>query len=417
MNKTYGILVVSYDNDLYRFFDKIRIDQLIKENVPFKIIYNGLGPNWKLNDWERYFIDNSMNPIMYNKFIHTCEVLSENDTWKKLKYILRINSSTFLNCNKINHLLKQLPDDNCFAGRPLGPDCLSGLYTFFSWDILKKYINYGLIKNNNELSFLNDDVILGKLATKLNIQRTLLQDNLYEFFQLNSNPSIDEIKKASNSPLIRVKCGNREVIDKYIWKELYKETQMITIEEMYKRKCVMQSDINEHLPTLAEYAAKCESVIEMGVRDVVSTWALLQGKPKTLTSIDIAYPNPKFSIDINQIKDIAKKEGIDFNFILGNTLQLTIPKTDLLFIDTLHRYSQLKQELELHANNVNKFIVLHDTVSYAHYDESNHANVQDKYQGKSGLLAAIEEFLLSNPNWKIHKHFPNNNGLMILERT
>ena len=37
------------------------------------------------------------------------------------------------------------------------------------------------------------------------------------------------------------------------------------------------SDINEHLPTLYKYAQECESVIELGVRGVISSYALVYG--------------------------------------------------------------------------------------------------------------------------------------------
>ena len=49
------------------------------------------------------------------------------------------------------------------------------------------------------------------------------------------------------------------------------------IEEKYKFLCKKPSDINEHLPTLYKYASECESIAELGVRGVISTWALLYG--------------------------------------------------------------------------------------------------------------------------------------------
>jgi len=38
------------------------------------------------------------------------------------------------------------------------------------------------------------------------------------------------------------------------------------------------SDINEHLPALREYASKCGTVAELGVRTKVSTYAFLKVK-------------------------------------------------------------------------------------------------------------------------------------------
>jgi hypothetical protein len=45
----------------------------------------------------------------------------------------------------------------------------------------------------------------------------------------------------------------------------------------YNLNCNTKSDINEHLPKLYEYATKCESIIELGVRGCISSWAFAYG--------------------------------------------------------------------------------------------------------------------------------------------
>ncbi len=55
----------------------------------------------------------------------------------------------------------------------------------------------------------------------------------------------------------------------------------------YNHLCSEPSDINEHLPVIKKYAEMCDSITEMGVRYVVSTWALLSGSPKSITCYDI----------------------------------------------------------------------------------------------------------------------------------
>jgi len=45
----------------------------------------------------------------------------------------------------------------------------------------------------------------------------------------------------------------------------------------YNCYCKSRSDINEHLPTLYQYSQECEIVIELGVRDVISSYALIYG--------------------------------------------------------------------------------------------------------------------------------------------
>jgi hypothetical protein len=55
---------------------------------------------------------------------------------------------------------------------------------------------------------------------------------------------------------------------------------MDKIIKRYSELCQIPSDINEHLITLKEYSEECDTITEMGVRWIVSTWALLSGNPK-----------------------------------------------------------------------------------------------------------------------------------------
>lgn len=217
--KKYGVIVLSYDNSLYRSFDKIRVDMLKKENIPFSIVYNGISTETKLKDWEINYQDPRMNPAMYNKFVVAAALMLQTERWKDVDYILRINSSTFLNFKKINQVLEQLPPEKCFAGRPLGDICLSGLYTFFSKDVMRRLIEHGLVAETT----LNDDVVLGHVIHKLGIQRTLIKDYLTDFFQLTDVPRDDEINNALEYTFVRVKNEyKRDEIDPQIWKLLHK---------------------------------------------------------------------------------------------------------------------------------------------------------------------------------------------------
>lgn len=160
------------------------------------------------------------------------------------------------------------------------------------------------------------------------------------------------------------------------------------------------SDINEHLPVLRDLASECETVVEMGVRTCVSTWAFVEGLKKggTLVSIDIKHPS-KYGADITPVEKACKNKGILFKFYEQSTLEIDIPEVDMLFIDTLHEYGQLKAELERHGNKAKKYLVFHDTVSC-----------------ETELMPAIEEFLKTNKKWKIKEHYKNNNGVLVCEK-
>ena len=178
---------------------------------------------------------------------------------------------------------------------------------------------------------------------------------------------------------------------------------MHKILEQYELCVNTVSDINEHLPTLKQYAEECEHITEMGVRSVVSTWAFLAAKPKKLVSIDIN------ECPLDLVGSLTLMSNIDFSFRLGDTGNpaFIIEETDLLFIDTWHVYQQLKKEFKLHANKARKYIILHDTTTFGTHGEST---------GHDGLWPAVEEFLEANTNWTLKERFTNNNGLTILSR-
>ena len=54
-------------------------------------------------------------------------------------------------------------------------------------------------------------------------------------------------------------------------------TDVINLRKKYESLCKEKSDINEHLPTIYNLAKDCESIIELGVRGVVSSYALTYG--------------------------------------------------------------------------------------------------------------------------------------------
>jgi hypothetical protein len=155
--------------------------------------------------------------------------------------------------------------------------------------------------------------------------------------------------------------------------------------------------IKYHLETLKEYASECDTITEMGVDSVNTTWAFLDSRPKKLTSIDII--NTKAPEIIALAETLAEIEGIDFEFILGDTTKIEIKPTEFLYIDTLHTYPQLKRELELHPQKVSKYIAFHDTHMY------------------ENMAKALYEFLEKYPNdWEICYETEESCGLTIIKR-
>jgi len=177
---------------------------------------------------------------------------------------------------------------------------------------------------------------------------------------------------------------------------------------------------------LFHYGVQCETITEFGVRWVESTFSFLHSKPKKLRSYDIIHPDTFKEFDgkenLSEAYRFADGLNIDFELIIGNTLEVDIDQTDLLFIDTEHSFLQLKHELFRHNHKVNKFIVMHDTKTHAKVDGQVHSprnslpEIDPGDHNKSGLDAAIKDFLSSTDSWEMEEFVNEGQGLTIIKR-
>jgi hypothetical protein len=200
---------------------------------------------------------------------------------------------------------------------------------------------------------------------------------------------------------------------------------MDIIQKNYYLECNTPSDINEHLPTLYDYAKECNHITECGVRGVVSSWAFAYGllgrSPVKLIQVD-----PGTNQKVVSFGETCNNNGIPCTFYNESDLTCPIETTDLLFIDTWHVYAQLKRELARWNEHVNKYIILHDTTVDEWQGETIrvgwNAGEQSKQFGfpvqeiNMGLWPAVVEFLGAHPEWVLEKRYTNNNGLTILKR-
>ena len=175
---------------------------------------------------------------------------------------------------------------------------------------------------------------------------------------------------------------------------------MNAIEQHYKNMLATKSDIQAHLPTLRQLVRVGWTVVEFGFRTGISTSAFLAGGADVIS----------YDIDAKTCKPyaqhyfkIAKKH---FGFIVGDSLKVTIQPCNLLFIDSLHTYAQLKAELFRHHDKVSDFIVMHDTETFGN---------KDKVGKGAGLMPAIGCFQKDYPEWMTMSHSTECNGLTILK--
>jgi len=199
------------------------------------------------------------------------------------------------------------------------------------------------------------------------------------------------------------------------------------MEEKYNSLCNSPSDINEHLPVLYKYAKDCESVIECGVRNCVSSWALVFGLLNNNKEIKKILLNDKIECDINELLIETKNLSIEVSYQWKNNLNLDLTSNyDMIFIDTWHVYGHLKRELAKFSPIINKYIIMHDTTIDEIDGETircgwnaNEQSVETGYtvdEIRCGLGKAINEFLETNTDWKLLEKLTNNNGLTILKK-
>jgi hypothetical protein len=198
----------------------------------------------------------------------------------------------------------------------------------------------------------------------------------------------------------------------------------------YEKAKNNQSDINEHVETLYNYALQSKSVLELGVSEGNSSWGLLKGlcdntsNDKIFIQCDIC----EFCDNVENVSKIANENHITHKYYSMSDLDLDLNGMtfDLTFIDTWHVYGQLKRELEKFSPITNKYIIMHDTEIDGIVGESVRCNWDLKeYANKfgwteeevgGGLLQAVNEFIETYPEWKMIYQVRNNNGLTIFER-
>jgi len=178
------------------------------------------------------------------------------------------------------------------------------------------------------------------------------------------------------------------------------QTQVKSTAEWYAWAKNTSSDINEHVPTLRELAEGCDTVVELAVRSGVSTAGLLAGSPKTLLTFD------QNDSPTTRLMGEAAKGVTNHHFLVADSLKVSIPECDLLFIDTKHTAEQVFGELSKHASQVRKRIAFHDTEIFGERGED----------GGPGLMPAIRRFLQDNLEWTVIRHDKNNHGFTVISR-
>jgi hypothetical protein len=158
--------------------------------------------------------------------------------------------------------------------------------------------------------------------------------------------------------------------------------------------------IGANMNLFRSFGERFESITELGVQKGSSTIGFASGKPKIMHSYEIN------DVMEERIKALLGRY-VGWKYTIGDSRNVELEETDVLFIDTDHVYSQLIVELKKHAEKVKHYILLHDTANCAMFGERGFEH---------GLLEALNEFLEGTNEWFIEKTLMNDHGVTILKR-
>lgn len=134
-------------------------------------------------------------------------------------------------------------------------------------------------------------------------------------------------------------------------------------QERYQEVAAAPSDIQQHLPRLRREARG--TVLELGVRGGSSTVALLAGLEERGGTL--------WSVDVDPASAGVFPDHAQWRFVLADSRDASqvggagLPdELDVLFIDTIHTYEQVRDELAVWGDRVVEggVILFHDTDSY-----------------------------------------------------
>jgi cephalosporin hydroxylase len=206
----------------------------------------------------------------------------------------------------------------------------------------------------------------------------------------------------------------------------------------YKQACEQFSDIHEHVQLLSQYAAlpTVNIILELGSREGISTigwvWGLIN-KTHLITTghtPEIHVCDLIITDRIRIIKSLCDDCGVHCFVYQGNDVdpELSLPKVvDLTFIDSMHNFPHMVEELKRVAPITRQYIIMHDTTIDAYSSEQVRTGAdldavaqQTGYAVddiKIGIWPAIVNFLHdSDGQWIMEKNLSNNNGLTVIRR-
>ena len=180
-----------------------------------------------------------------------------------------------------------------------------------------------------------------------------------------------------------------------------------TLEDFYSQIRTQQEDSKHHglhycahHDFIQKYMPECDSYKELGLHQGASAAAALLGGAKEVHLVDCTLE--RYNQQKHLFEKFAEENNVSLNvYEMSSIDKQCAAQTDMLLIDSLHKWYWTIQELELHAPVTKKYIVLHDTTIVA---------------GRpSAIGPGIREWCKHN-DWKVLEEETKNVGSMIIKR-
>ncbi len=180
-----------------------------------------------------------------------------------------------------------------------------------------------------------------------------------------------------------------------------------TLKDFYSQIRCQQEDPKNHGKAycahhdfIQRYMEDCDSYKELGTHQGASAAAALLGGAKEVHLID--HTLEKFNWQKHLFEKFAEENNVSLNvYEMSSIDKRCAVSTDMLMIDSLHKWSWTIQELELHAARTKKYIVLHDTA------------VVNKQPSDIG--PGVHEWCKHN-DWEVLEEETKNVGSMIIKK-
>lgn len=230
MENVFVIIIASYNLPSYSDLITLRRRQLQARKIPYLFVIDGVGCSNPKPD-ELYIHRNpilelkSKVPGIYSnilfKYYEAVKKVLADPKNSNIKYIIRVNISTYINIEKLTLQLPLLPVQNAFMGvsecTHLRQPYLSGVVMMFSRDVMEYFIQLDLYNNGLAYDYWDDTAICWILGEKY---KYIIPFTIH-WHEYQENVELD-VTEAVKHPFVRVKNSSLRSKDVLDWFRLEK---------------------------------------------------------------------------------------------------------------------------------------------------------------------------------------------------